>query len=260
MTQRDDMVFTPDIGEQRQPTARVRGVEERRMHQAKKKGGIIRRMRQLRRIRQRARRRAGRPGKTSATARRIASAGRRGATRLAARGGARALATPVGAVVGGLAVAALVALRLKSGRPIEGMAEDLNSAILGTTDDEARARQTTKQQLKSNSNLTSILGREHAAAIKEGKTSAPVNSQVARLAAEFTRLNTRDEIGRSIIRGAFPVNNTLDMLILRGRDAVVAGWKGEGGGDIDRSVAERIFEAVTGSPAWTPGGAKTGGR
>lgn len=260
MTQRDDMVFAPDPGVKREANARVRAVEERRLFSAKKKGGLVRRVRQLRRLRKLATRRAGRPGKASATARRLAQAGRGAAVRGGARGAARALATPIGAVVAGIAVIGLVALRLASGQPIEGMGEQVNKILLGDADDEARARTATKQQLKSSTNITSILGREYATAIKAGKASAGVNTQVKKIADEFTRMNTRDELGASIIREAFPVNNTLDMLIIRARDVIVATWNGNGGESSVDKLAQKLGSHAAGGGDKNTSGAKATGR
>jgi hypothetical protein len=261
MTQRDDMVFTPDIGATDKASARVRGVEERRLFNAKKKGGLIHRMRQLKRLRQLRKRRAGRPGRSSNTAARLAARGTGSAARGAARGlVTRSLFTPIGAIVAFAAVVGLVALRLGTGMPIEGMGEQINRMILGNADDEARAWNTTKQQLRSNPHITSLLGREYATAMKAGLAAPAFNSQIRVIADEFQRQNVRDEKGRTLLREMFPVNNTLDILILRARDAIVAAWNANGGQAAAQKLANRLGSYVSGTPDADTGDAKTGGR
>jgi len=216
MTQRDDMVFAPDIGPQRAASARVRAREDRALARARKRGGVLSKLRsahQISRLRpmSRAARSASRVGA-------FARSGAAGAARGASRLGARALATPIGAIAGAVLVAGVVALRLATGEPLEGTGAMVNRMILGDMDDTARAKTATRQQLQGDSELTRIVG-------VEGKA----NSQIVAIADDLFKLNKRDELGASLLREAFPANSTLDILIARAAQAFRDAWVGADG-------------------------------
>lgn len=238
------MVFAPDIGRQRLPTARVRAVEERRMVQAKGRGGVVRKLRQLRRLRRAAKLRSSAPGG------RLARFGRAGgAARGAGRAAGRAIGTPIGLVVAAIIAVGAVAVRLGTGRPVEGLGADLNKAILGDADDKARARNTARETLKGDPDIARIVARDDG-----------LNRQVKALLEEETRNNLLHERGASNIREELPVNNLFDMLVLRARDAIVGAWNAGGGDAKADKLANRLGSAVSGTGDEGSGGAKHGGR
>jgi len=210
MSDRDDMVFGVSLGPQLQASAPVRAREERREAGARR--GPLRRL-----IEARAKRQAVLAGVRAASRRVAVGAARYGASGLA-RAGSRLVASPVGAVVAALAVAGLVTLRLATGRPIEGMAEDLNKMFLGDIDDAARANMATREQFKGDAEIARIVG-------QEGKA----NRQVMKLAEDIRKLNMQREVGASLLRSELPSNNLLDMLILRAAQAFTDAWQGTGG-------------------------------
>ena len=237
MTLRDDMVFAPDIGPQRLPNARTRAREERRLAGARKRGGLFRRLRAARALRK------SKPGARRArSGSRLGSIARRGVGGLARAGvqraGLAAFASPVGLAVGALLIAGVTTLRLASGQPLEGTGEMLNRMILGDMDDEARAKLTTRQTFKGDSDIARVVG-------SDGR----VNSQVASIGNDVFELNKRREVGASLLREEFPVNSILDMLILRGKKAFLDVWNGSGGPDKVTEVAARIGSHVVGGMA-----------
>jgi hypothetical protein len=158
----------------------------------------------------------------------VAGLARGAATRVGAR---LAVANPVGLLVTALVVAGTVALRLGTGTPLEGLGESLNSALLGDVDDKARANMTVRRRFQSDEALSYIAG-------EEGRNKP--NPQLARLADDLTKMETRREIGASLLRKEFPANNILDMLILRARDAIKSTWNALGGDDKAEEAMRRI--------------------
>lgn len=135
-----------------------------------------------------------------------------------ARVGARAAASPVGLIATALIVAGVTALRLATGQPLEGTGEAINRMMFGDMDDEARARMGVGAKFDSDHDLLRI-----------GAQSGGVNPQVAAVAKDLTKLELDRQKGASLFREKFASNNLVDMLILRGRDAIVAGWQTAGG-------------------------------
>lgn len=232
---RDDLEIGVSLGPQLQASAPVRAREERRLAGARR--GPLRQL-----VAARAKRQAVLAGARAVAGRSIVGAARFGSAGLS-RAGARLLGSPVGAVVGGLAIAALVTLRLASGRPIEGFAEDMNRLFLGDLDDAARANMATREQFKGDAEIARIVG-------QEGK----VNSQVARLAEDIRKLNKDREVGASLLRTEFPSNNMLDMVILRAAQVFKDAWAGNGG-----PAAVERFRASYGETINRAGG-NAGGR
>ena len=103
---------------------------------------------------------------------------------------------------------------------MEGIGEQVNRMLLGDLDEDARAAIATRRQLAGDSDVARIAG-------QQGR----VNSQIRSIADDIRKLHKRDEIGATLFREEFPANNVIDMLILRGRDAFLAAWTGNGGPD-----------------------------
>lgn len=221
MSARDDMVFRPSLGTKHGTDAVARARTERKLAEKLGKRGPVAKFLRARIAR---------------ASMRIASAAAGGARiGAAARGGA-----PVPGVLGkvgtagvaALLVAGVVTLRLASGQPLEGTGAYLNKLILGDLDDEARAKMTTRRQFESDADLTRIAG------------NTGVNSQLVSVAADLQRLNLRDEIAKSAIEAAFPVDNLLDMLILRAQKAFLAAWQGAGGDAAVQTFRKNYGETI----------------
>ena len=218
MTDRDDMVIRLRLGPRQRPTARARSRSDRALAIGSRGGGVLRRMVQLRLARA-----AARAAETA-----IAGPMRLGAIRAA---GGRLAFAPVGAVVAGLIIGAVAALRLASGQPFEGMGEQVNRMLLGDLDEDARAKLRTRQQLGADAQLLENVGRKDR-----------IDSQIRTVAAELYRQNLREEIGAKKWREVYALNNTLDLLILRARDVFLAAWRGNGGADTYEQFRQRYRE------------------
>lgn len=129
-------------------------------------------------------------------------------------GRAASLGNPVSAGLTALLVAGLVALRLGTGRPLEGIGAELNKVILGDLDEEARAKNSVRTQLQGDSNIARIMGQENV-----------VNAQITKVSRDLYEFARREEIGKSALFEAMPVNNLLDNLILRAASALQTGWE-----------------------------------
>jgi len=217
MTLRDDMVFTPDLGPQHRAAAPTRAREERRIAAAQKRGGVLSKINTARSIRRRRAysRRAKAGAKKVTLARRGAAGLARGASRLATRavGG-----TPVGIAATVLILGALVAVRLATGRPFEGIGESMNRVLLGDLDDQARAKMETRHQLGGDKHIARMSGQ-----------SGVIGAQVTELAKDLNKLHLQHEIGSSLLRERFPVNNVFDMLILRAKEKILEAWEANDG-------------------------------
>lgn len=252
---RDDMVMSPSIGRQREPTAATRARDQRRMERTRR-GGTMQQLARTRAARSLARkRRAARAG-----ARRVAAAraGRRGLIRGAAKGtfmtrGMRKGAALIGKtgrqVVGGpaigalgatviaLVVAGMVTLRLATGQPFEGMGEQLNKMFLGDMDEEARAKIAVRNQLQGDPALARIVGQQ-----------GQVNSQIASIAQDLHKLRKREELGATLFRQEFPTNNIMDMLILRAASVFKRAWNSNGGPDATERFRNNYRELLLQPP------------
>lgn len=111
------------------------------------------------------------------------------------------------------------------------MGEELNNLLLGTVDDGVRARVATRRQLQGDSDITRIVG-------QQGKA----NSQILSIANDLTELNQRQEEGASLIRSAFDVDGTLDILILQARDKLISSWESTGGPKHMEDLAVKMAE------------------
>jgi hypothetical protein len=142
-----------------------------------------------------------------------------------AAGGRAAVTNPIGiAIVVGV-VAAMVGLRLASGKPFEGWGEELNEMFLGDLDDEARAKMATRQQLQGNPDVARAI---HLWGQDPSKKTVlpPAVSERIKL---YNRLNKYQQDGETLFRRILPANTTLDMLILRLAAAIKKAWKECGG-------------------------------
>lgn len=210
MSRRDDMVFRPSLGPQARPTAPVRAREDRRIAESVEgRGGrvsVAARLVALRAARRLARRQhVARSGSRRLAAARTGGAGLRGIRLL-------------GGVVTAFVVAGVVALRIASGQPLEGIGAQVNRMLLGDLDDHARAKLATRRQLQADPDLARIVGQQ-----------GEVTPQIAALGRDLYELNLRDEKAKSLFAEAFPANNVVDMLILRGAEALKRAWSGAGG-------------------------------
>jgi hypothetical protein len=213
MSGRDDMIMRPTIGPIAQPTAAVRARADRQVDANRdQRSGLIQRMARLRRQRSMVRAARGR-----ARMRRAAQAGTgiaRTAKTASMFGRAASLGNPVSAGLTALLVAGLVALRLGTGRPLEGIGAEINKVILGDLDEEARAKTSVRTQLQGDSNIARIMGQENV-----------VNAQITKVSKDLYDVARREEIGRTALFEAMPVNNLLDNLILRAASALQTGWE-----------------------------------
>lgn len=144
------------------------------------------------------------------------------ASRLASKGvaGLRAAANPVVLGMAVLALGTLAATRYLSGRPLSGLAEDLNELLLGSADDDARAAAAVRDYLRGDAHLMRFLA-------KRGEITA----QVRRVASDLVDVERKVQAGEAMIRRAFPINSTVDILAVRGVAAFVRGWSKSGGED-----------------------------
>lgn len=248
MTLRDDMVFIPSLGPPHQPTAQVRARQERKLAGTKKRRGVLAKLRAARTMKRRKTR-----TRRKKSGNRMVNVARGGASSLArgaaARIGGRAIATPIGAVLGALLVAGIVTLRLATGKPLEGTGAMINRMVLGDMDDEARAKMAVRQRFQGDDDL---------ARIRAADGDAGANVQLTSVADDLVKMETRNQVGASLIREAFPVNNIVDMLIVRAKDKWLELWKGEGGPAKLDEVMERVGSHTGGRAIG--GGRHTGGR
>jgi hypothetical protein len=153
---------------------------------------------------------------------------------MVARSAARISATPVGAIVAAVLAAGVVALRVASGKPLEGMGAEVNRMLLGDADEKSRAWNLTRQGLQSDPNLSRIVAQEGG-----------VNAQVEAIAKGMAEFHEREQKGISLLTEEFPVNNMLDMLIVRAASAFRSAW-GSGGGEqsVERLRVQMMETAV----------------
>jgi hypothetical protein len=146
--------------------------------------------------------------------------------------GARAI-NPIGLIVGVLLVAGVATLRLASGKPLEGTGEMINRWIWGGLDSEARGRAATLMEMEDDSTLARVA----ANTMSGGRT----NQQLQTVFDARSKRAIELEKARRLFSEAFPANSTLDMLILRVRDAWVSWWATNGGDakvdDVGRALA-----------------------
>lgn len=135
----------------------------------------------------------------------------------------RAIGLPAGRgpmvhpVVALLAIAGLVTLRLATDKPLEDLGRQFERAVFGDMPAEGAAKFRVRQTFEGN---PAYLQKAGAVGITTGMTDVG-----DRLYKQFLV----EEKGKRAINEAFPVNGTIDMLILRLRDVVLAAWNGSGG-------------------------------
>jgi len=216
---RDGMVFRPSLGPGVQPTAPTRAREERMLERQRRGGGIFRRLAQAK------------------LARRAVSSGMR------AQAGARTMQAAkgrsligIGAAVTGLLVAGVAALRLATGQPLEKSGQIINDMLLGSLDEKARARQTVRNRLASDPELSRLVG-------QQGR----INSQIQTLADSLYKQELRREEGSTMLRREFPIDNVFDMLILRAVAKLKAVWNGVGGPAAVQRLEAKYGEYLNGA-------------
>lgn len=209
MNDRDAMVLvlTRLIDRPQQAAVPVRARAERQKAGARK--GIARRIATAL-----FRRRAAMLSPITRSSRRVVAAATRGEM---GAGTARAVASPLGLIAAGVIVAGVVALRLSTGQPLEGTGEYLNKMILGDLDDESRAKTAVRKHFTDDSELTRIAAR-----------AGGVTAQMARLQKDLFKQAREREIGATMFRQQYPVDNVIDMLILRVVTGIKAAWNGDG--------------------------------
>lgn len=205
---REAMIFRPRLGRPTGSSAPVQAREDRALVRAKRRGGLFQRIRHAQ-----AARMVLRSNAVRASARALSHATTGGFSVTAA-----AQKTTSLGFVGVAAIAAVSAVRLITGEPFEKIAEAANRMLLGDLDDEARAKSDVRKQFSADKDLARIVG-------QEGK----VNSQIASVARDIQRFRMQAERGSSLLRETFATNGTLDMLVLRGRDALMRAWTANGG-------------------------------
>lgn len=236
MTRRDDMVISPRVDASgletpARATARAGRTEERAG-----RSRVVQRLRTVRKLQSARRRRA--LAQKQRTTQLRSPVGRRAARRAAragvARGASRAAGaaarTPVGAIVTALAVIGVVATRLATGRPLEGLGADLSHTIFGSYDDAARARMAVRDRLAGDPTLVAVA------------KNAGVGGQIRGIADDLFRQRLREEQAYSTFEREYPANNMLDNLILRARDALTGAWRDAGGGDVREDVARLAWK------------------
>jgi len=164
----------------------------------------------------------------------------RGIGRLAAQGAVRmAAVNPVTLAVSVLAIIGVAAGRIISGKPFEGVGEEVNQLLLGDMDEEARAKMAVRNEMA---------GDQHLARIRAQSDKG--NSQLKAVYDDLYKLRKRDEDGASLMRREFPSNNLLDMMILRAWSKLWQGFRDAGGFEaLDKT--RKIYQSGRNA---TPGG------
>lgn len=129
---------------------------------------------------------------------------------------ARSIGGKVGIAAGAVVVAALVAARLISGKPFEGMGLELQTMLLGDQPQEAIAKRKTREQFQQNEAAMQIAGRYG------------ITDQMRQAGEKLYHLNLAEEVGKNKIDRMFPQNGTLDLLILRLRNLFMGAWESNG--------------------------------
>ena len=129
---------------------------------------------------------------------------------------ARGIGGKAGVAAGAVVVAALVAARLISGKPFEGMGLELQTMLLGDQPQEAIAKQRTREALQANEGIMQI-------AYRYGFTD-----QILKVQDNLYKMNLTEETNKHKIRTMIPVDGTLDLLILRLRNMFTGLWHEKG--------------------------------
>lgn len=203
----EDMVITPTLGPMDPTAAAERARVSRRVAKQKEHRGLFERLARARIARKLARLSTMRGVGRFAQARAVAGAGRiAGMAGIGTQmGGMRAVASnPITLGIALAAVAAIVATRLATDTPFEGMGSELNEVLLGDMDDDARAAMNVREHLSSDPSLMSMLAQQ-----------AGVKAQLFQIANDLKEIEKHRQHGKSIMETKFPINGAFDVLILR---------------------------------------------
>jgi hypothetical protein len=118
--------------------------------------------------------------------------------------------------VGVVVIGALVAARLISGKPFEGMGLELQTMLLGDQPQEAIAKRRTREALQANEGIMQI-------AYRYGFTD-----QILKVQDNLYKMNLTEETNKHKIRRMIPLDGTFDMLILRLRNLFMGLWHEKG--------------------------------
>lgn len=118
--------------------------------------------------------------------------------------------------VGVVVIGALVAARLISGKPFEGMGLELQTMLLGDQPQEAIAKRRTREALQANEGIMQI-------AYRYGFTD-----QILKVQDNLYKMNLTEETNKHKIRRMIPLDGTFDMLILRLRNLFMGAWESKG--------------------------------
>tara|TARA_R110000782_G_scaffold253743_1_gene341937 strand:- start:20232 stop:20984 length:753 start_codon:yes stop_codon:yes gene_type:complete len=243
MSRRDDMVIAPNIGDAHKPTAKARSRVDRMIADqtndtGRGGGSVLRKLRTARHLaKRRTRMRAVKAGRMKQQfARQGARAAGRAGAGLAGRAAGRGIATPVGAIVAGLIVVGVVAVRIATDRPLEGLGEDLNRMFLGDADDEARASTAARKHLTSNAHV--MMTAKHKGA----------REQLGSVYDDIYSVNLRTEKAASKFREMFPVNNVFDMMIKRVEPALRAVVKTWSTGSLAQEAFRKLVRLASNQP------------
>ncbi len=129
---------------------------------------------------------------------------------------ARGIGGKAGIAAGAVIVAALVAARLISGKPFEGMGLELQTMLLGDQPQEAIAKRRTREALQANEGIMQI-------AYRYGFTD-----QILKVQDNLYKMNLTEETNKHKIRRMIPLDGTFDMLILRLRNLFMGAWESKG--------------------------------
>lgn len=129
---------------------------------------------------------------------------------------ARGIGGKAGIAAGAVIVAALVAARLISGKPFEGMGLELQTMLLGDQPQEAIAKRKTREQFQQNEAAMQIAGRYG------------ITDQMRQAGEKLYHLNLAEEVGKNKIDRMFPQDGTLDLIILRLRNLFMGAWESKG--------------------------------
>ncbi len=129
---------------------------------------------------------------------------------------ARGIGGKAGVAAGAVVVAALVAARLISGKPFEGMGLELQTMLLGDQPQEAIAKRRTREALQANEGIMQI-------AYRYGFTD-----QILKVQDNLYKMNLTEETNKHKIRRMIPLDGTFDMLILRLRNLFMGAWESKG--------------------------------
>jgi hypothetical protein len=118
--------------------------------------------------------------------------------------------------VGVVVIGALVAARLISGKPFEGMGLEVEAMLLGEQPQEAIAKRKTREQFQQNEAAMQIAGRYG------------ITDQMRQVGEKLYHLNLAEEVGKNKIDRMFPQNGIFDLIILRMRNLFVGAWESRG--------------------------------